>query len=225
MRIEAIGERIVQEPVGGAEDPEIVRVFKPQALKRAEIVHIAQFVPQLVHDFPITRAGAIAVGGLQPFSKVLPNSVVVEERIVDVEQKDGVDRCIHSDVPVGDDLVASPPSCLDNRARSGPGQAELVQFQCGGQAALRWEASACDRSDGETRSDDMRPWIEIRSFDRRPRRRNAGTDDGRRGHDPSRSPVTAPSRGNDAQRIGLSRPPILRRRRQARSRDRRSVRP
>ena len=55
MRIEAIGERIVQDPVGGAEDREVVRVFNPQALERAEIVHIAQLVPQLVHDLPVAR--------------------------------------------------------------------------------------------------------------------------------------------------------------------------
>ena len=74
------------------EDREIVRVFEPQALERAEIVHVAQFAPELVHDFPVTRASAIAVGGSQPFSKVLPKSVVVEERVVDVEQEDGVSR-------------------------------------------------------------------------------------------------------------------------------------
>ena len=71
---------------------EIVRVFEPQALQRAEIVHVSQHVPELVHDFPVTRAGAIAMGGLQPFPKVVPKSVVVEERVVDVEKEDNVSR-------------------------------------------------------------------------------------------------------------------------------------
>ena len=89
-------------------------LFKPQALQRAEIVHIAQFAPQLVHDFPVTRAGSIAVSGLQPFSKVVPKPVVIEERIVDVEQEDGVSRCIHSDVPFGErsGFASSPASTI-----------------------------------------------------------------------------------------------------------------
>ena len=32
------------------------------------------------------------MGGLHPFSKVLLNPVVVEERVVDIEQKDGAGR-------------------------------------------------------------------------------------------------------------------------------------
>ena len=121
MRIKAIGERIVQEPVGSAEDREIVRVFEPQALQRAEIVHIAQFVPQLVHDLPITRANTIAMRGSQPFPEVIPKSVVVEERIVDVEQKDGVSGCIHSVSPLANG-PSRPVRSVPHRGRGPPGQ-------------------------------------------------------------------------------------------------------
>ena len=92
LRIDAIGERIVHEPVGGAEDSRIVRLFEPQALERAEIVGVANRAPLLLEDLPVARARAIAMRGLQPFSKVVLNPVVVEERIVDVEQKDRVSR-------------------------------------------------------------------------------------------------------------------------------------
>ena len=92
VRIEAIGERIVQEPIGGAEDRGIVRVFEPQALERAEIVHVAQCAHSSSNDLPVARAGAIAMRGSEPLSKVLPNPVVVEKRVVDVEQKDGARR-------------------------------------------------------------------------------------------------------------------------------------
>jgi hypothetical protein len=35
--------------------------------------------------------------------------VVIEQRIVDVEQKDGIKRCVHSDVPLGERGFANHP--------------------------------------------------------------------------------------------------------------------
>src|ERR1700761_1221838 len=90
MRIEAIGERIIQEPVRGAKDLEVAWLFKPQALECAEIVHIAELSPKLIHDLPVTSAGLSSVSSLQPFSKVGANPVVIEKRIVNIEQENGI---------------------------------------------------------------------------------------------------------------------------------------
>ena len=60
------------------------------------------------------------MSGLKTLAKVRLNPVVVEERIVDVEQKDGIKRCVHSDVPLGERGFANHPSPQQSarRARS-----------------------------------------------------------------------------------------------------------
>ena len=99
VRVEALGERIVDKPVGGGQEGRIMKALNPQALERAEVVGIAELRAQRLEDCPITLAGAIAVSAGQLLPQVVLNPVVVEQCVVDVEQKDGLGRAAHRDCP------------------------------------------------------------------------------------------------------------------------------
>ena len=75
------------------------RSWSSQALERAEIIGVAQFAAQLFENLPVARAGALAVGALKLLSQVVLKPVVIEKRVVDVEQKDRLGRGAHGDVP------------------------------------------------------------------------------------------------------------------------------
>src|SRR5271168_2112592 len=100
--VEPVRERVVHEPVRGDGKLPIVAIFESQAREGSEIVGIAHSAPLLLKYLPISHGGAVAMGGFKTFAEVRLDPVVVEQRIVDVEQKDGVDRSAHGDVPVGD---------------------------------------------------------------------------------------------------------------------------
>jgi hypothetical protein len=74
VRIKAIGERILNEPVGGLKERGIVPVLQSQALQRAEIIGVTKRAPQLLENLPVASACQIAVGELQPFSQIVLKS-------------------------------------------------------------------------------------------------------------------------------------------------------
>src|SRR5208282_3726083 len=96
--VEAIRERVVHEPVRGDGKLPIVAIFESQAREGSEIVGIAHSAPLLLKYLPISHGGAVAMGSFKTFAEVRLDPVVVEQRIVDVEQKDGVDPSAHGDV-------------------------------------------------------------------------------------------------------------------------------
>src|ERR1700739_2505257 len=98
-RVETIGERIVQEPVRGDGELPIVALLESQARQGPEIVGVAHNAPLLLEYFPIARASAVAMRGFETFTEIRLNPIVVEKRIVDVEQKDRGARRAHSNTP------------------------------------------------------------------------------------------------------------------------------
>jgi hypothetical protein len=58
------------------------------------------------------------MGGFKTFAEVRLDPVVIEERIVDVEQKDGIKRCAHFDVSLGEWGVANHPSPQQSARRA-----------------------------------------------------------------------------------------------------------
>ena len=58
------------------------------ALQRTEIIGVAKFVDQLLQDFPVSVARGGPVTLRQMFAEMGLNPIVVEQRVVDVEQKD-----------------------------------------------------------------------------------------------------------------------------------------
>jgi hypothetical protein len=88
----AIGERILNEPVGGLKERGIIPVLQTQAVQRAEIIGVTKRAAQLLENLPVASACLIAVGELQPFSQIVLKSIVIDERVVDVEQKNDFGR-------------------------------------------------------------------------------------------------------------------------------------
>ena len=155
--VEAIRERIVHEPVGGDGKLPIVAIFESQARKSSEIVGIAHSAPLLLKYLPISRAGAVAMGGFKTFAEVRLDPVVVEQRIVDVEQKDGVDRMRSSRcLPLANaSWFAEPPSRLEQSARARRvSRAGSISSEAA-RSAEQWEALHAIDPGGETRPDDI----------------------------------------------------------------------
>ena len=76
----------------------IVRVLQSAALQSAEIIDVAEHAAQLLENLPIARACPIAMGALQLSAQLVLKTIVVEQRIVDVEEKDDIGRGVHGDV-------------------------------------------------------------------------------------------------------------------------------
>src|SRR5690242_1566225 len=63
-------------------------MFVTVALQRSEIVAIPKLREQIVENSPVALASSAAVGSLDMVLEVLLDGVVVQERIVDIDQKD-----------------------------------------------------------------------------------------------------------------------------------------
>jgi hypothetical protein len=93
-RVEAIGERVVdqearqrQQPVRGGSAP---FHFGAVALQRAEVVGITELVARRVEDRPVAVGTGRAELALEMQAQLGDDSVVVEQRVVEVEQEDEV---------------------------------------------------------------------------------------------------------------------------------------
>ena len=69
-----------------------------KALQGSEIVAIAEFRKQILQDPPIAIAGVVPVGALEMIFQILLYSVVVEQRVIDIEQEDDRMRLCHSEL-------------------------------------------------------------------------------------------------------------------------------
>src|SRR5262249_43329772 len=68
--------------------------------QRAEVIGIAELAPQLLKDFPVPVARHRAVGLLEMLAQMSLHAIVVDQRVVDVEQENDVGRFVHF-VPAG----------------------------------------------------------------------------------------------------------------------------
>ncbi|MBN8904693.1 MAG: HAD-IC family P-type ATPase, partial [Rhodospirillales bacterium] len=85
---QAVGERVVHQPVGHAQHARVVHRLDAVAFQRAEIVGVAEFAAELLEN------GGVAVGrGLAEMvgevgAQLALHAVVVDQRVVHVEQED-----------------------------------------------------------------------------------------------------------------------------------------
>jgi molybdenum cofactor cytidylyltransferase len=105
VRKQTVGKRIVDEKMRNDQQVRGARMLSAVTLQRAEVIRVAQLGSELLKSSPILlrtlRADFIGEVPLQ----VCCNAVVVQERVVDVEQKDDAGRRIISLVH----LVAQMP--------------------------------------------------------------------------------------------------------------------
>src|SRR6266566_3861424 len=90
--IEAIGERVVDQVRRHRHEVHVLGVLGPVALQRAEIIPIAELDEQRFEDrpVPITRRGAELT--LEMALEVVLNAIVVQQRVVHVDQEDDRSR-------------------------------------------------------------------------------------------------------------------------------------
>ena len=65
--------------------------LQPEALQRAQVINISQFIPQLFEDFPVPVARRDSIFLFQMLLKIALHAIIVDERIIDVEKEDDID--------------------------------------------------------------------------------------------------------------------------------------
>ena len=85
---QAVGEGVVHEKLGNREDVRVARVPRPVPLEGPEIVRVAQFRAQRLEDLPVVLPPLAPQLAVHESHQVRDDAVVVEERVVDVEERD-----------------------------------------------------------------------------------------------------------------------------------------
>ena len=91
-RVEPVGERVVDEPRRDPQHARLVRVGDPEALQRAEVVGVAELLPQLFEQREILARLLWPDLAVEIVVEILRDAIVVEQRVVDVEQEHDVVR-------------------------------------------------------------------------------------------------------------------------------------
>src|SRR5207253_9689654 len=90
---EPLPERVVDQEERHAQQQRIVEVLQAIALQGAEIVGVSELGAQLLEDRPVAVAAGAAELALQIGAEIGLHGVVVEERVVHVEQERDLLRC------------------------------------------------------------------------------------------------------------------------------------
>ena len=75
---------------GHGEHAQVARPGVAVPLQGAEVVGVAELVPELLEQLPVVAAAVLADLGVEVRAQVGGDAVVVEQRVVDVEQEDDV---------------------------------------------------------------------------------------------------------------------------------------
>src|SRR4029079_17696919 len=95
-------------------------IFAPVALQRAQVVGVAQLGAQLFEDRPVPVPPCGAELALEMVSEIILHAVVVEQRVVHVQQEHHlVCRC-HSTTASGAGSCHWPPPMMIPSALDGP---------------------------------------------------------------------------------------------------------
>src|ERR1035438_1239271 len=86
---EAIGKRIVYEESRNGQQAQVMRVLASVTLQGAQIVGVTKRGSQALEDSPVTPRPLGADLALEVFGEISDDAVVVEQRVVHVEQKNG----------------------------------------------------------------------------------------------------------------------------------------
>ena len=86
-REQTICERIIDEEGRHGKQLDVTRMLAPIPLQRTEVVAIAELGEKVFQDAPVAVASDAAIRTLEMIFQVLLNPVVVEQRVVDVDQE------------------------------------------------------------------------------------------------------------------------------------------
>ena len=67
-----------------------MQLLSAVALEGADIIGVAELGPQLVEDRPIAVARGASVALLEMLAQILLDAVVVDQRVVDIEEEDQI---------------------------------------------------------------------------------------------------------------------------------------
>src|SRR2546425_6042977 len=113
--IQPAGKRIVDQKRRHEQQARVARISEPVALQRAQVIRVAQLGAQLFEDCPVPIPARRSELEGKMFPEVVLDEVVVEQRIVAVEEeRDTVRRChgVASTAP-----TPWPASVRSNNAR------------------------------------------------------------------------------------------------------------
>ena len=82
MRVEAVGERVLEQVLGNGEQPRIPALRLPPLLHRAEVVAIPELHEAALLDRPVRGARIRTVRHDRGAARCRPDPVVVEQRVV-----------------------------------------------------------------------------------------------------------------------------------------------
>src|SRR5262249_42637125 len=85
---EPVGERVAQQEGGDGEQVRPVRILDAEPLQGAEVVGVPQLLAQLLEQLPVPLLLLVAYGAPEVAAHVDDDAVVVEQRVVDVEERD-----------------------------------------------------------------------------------------------------------------------------------------
>ena len=89
-RVHAVGKRVVEQIERDPEHARLAWMLDAVPLQRAEIVRVAELGPELLEDLPVALLTLGADRVDQMTAQILDHRVVVEQRVVDIHQKDDV---------------------------------------------------------------------------------------------------------------------------------------
>src|SRR5262245_19317610 len=85
-------ERIIDQEIRNAYQMRGTRMFVPISLQSAEVIRVAQFCPQLLENVPIFLRSLGADLADEMGLQICCHSVIVQQRVVYVEQEDDASR-------------------------------------------------------------------------------------------------------------------------------------
>ena len=95
-----------------------MQILEPVALERAEVVRIAEFAAQLFEYRPVAIPRRLSVACSDVGAEVVLDPVVVQKRVVDVEQEDEIVHDVHPAVGLG--FSQGPSAPMSASAAAGP---------------------------------------------------------------------------------------------------------
>ena len=105
-RIQAILERVIEKERRQLKNSRVVEPLQTEALHRPQIICEAGLVAQLLKNCPESIASHLAVTAFQMLADVSFNAIVIEQRVVYIEEKDPRASTTHGRlIPAGRDAA------------------------------------------------------------------------------------------------------------------------
>jgi hypothetical protein len=93
--IKTVSERIIDQPARHPQHLRAMQRFDPVALQCAQVVDVSKLLPQFFKNVPVAVARGGPVCLRQMLLQIGLHAVVVDQRVVDVEQEDDTGRLGH----------------------------------------------------------------------------------------------------------------------------------